>query len=622
MKKYILYIITGLLLVSCEDVLDTKKQNEWTDVNVWRDPRSAEGVLMKAYSPIQNRPDSYENNFTDCATDNAVTNSYGVGVYRMGQGNVSVYDNPLDIWSTAYEQFQNIHQFLDHGLNDSIQYVYNNPDKTAEYKVKLKGEAHFLRAYWGFQLLKIYGGKTDSGKALGYPIVLHFITTDEAANPQNFVRNTYQECVDQIVSDCDSAIAKLPAIYGPFATNPSDVITGDQFTGRATSAAAAILKVNALLYGASLAYQPDEIVKINDKGNNDKGNYTIVDEAAYEKKWERVALFADSVLQSTGGKFGDYSSGFYALTANDLSDFSGGTSMIVPAEFVWRRFFNNSNMEKQHYPPFYLGNANTTPSQNLVDAFPMTNGYPVSDIVNSGYDPQDPYKNRDKRFAMNICYHGMKFTSDKSRPANQSTAADTLDIVYGGKDSRSFDPKATRTGYYLGKFIARTADLLVPTINVSTPTHNNPLLRKAEVFLAFAEASNEAWGPMAKGPNCKYSSYDVIKDVRSKSGGISNTAYLDQMATDKDNFRTLIQNECRLEFAFENHRYFDMRRWLLPLNESVRGVEITRNPDSSLQYNVIEVEKRNMNEIRYYYLPLPYNEVLKNPNMENNLGWN
>jgi len=611
MKKYILFIFTILLFVSCEDVLDTKKQNEWADSYVWRDPRSAEGVLMKAYKPINNRPDSYENNFLDCATDNAVTSSYGKGVYRMGQGNVSVYDNPIAVWDTAYVQFQNIHQFLDHGLNDSIQYVYGNPDATAKYKVTLKGEAYFLRAYWGFQLLKIYGGKTASGKALGYPIVLHFITTDEAANPQNFVRNTYQECVDQIVSDCDSAIAKLPVIYGPYGN--SDVITGDQFTGRATSAAAAILKVNTLLYGASPAYQPDDIVKINGMGD-----YTIVDEAAYRKKWERVALFADSVLQNRvlcGGKFDNYS-GFYALTPADLSDFNGGANIVVPAEFVWRRFFNNSNIEKQHYPPFYLGNANTTPSQNLVDAFPMSNGYPISDLANSGYNPKDPYKNRDKRFAMNIYYHGMRFTTTAT-----NTAADTLDIVYGGKDSRSFDPKATRTGYYLGKFISRKPDLTNPTMNVNA-THNNPLLRRAEVYLAFAEASNEVWGPTDKGPNCKYSAYDIIKDVRDKSGGISNTAYLDQMATNTDSLRKVIQNECRLEFAFENHRYFDMRRWLLPLNESVRGMEITRNPDFSLKYNVIEVEKRNMNEKRYYYLPLPYNEILKNPNMENNLGWN
>ena len=74
---------------------------------------------------------------------------------------------------------------------------------------------------------------------------------------------------------------------------------------------------------------------------------------------------------------------------------------------------------------------------------------------------------------------------------------------------------------------------------------------------------------------CKYSAYDVIKTIRKASGGITDTRYLDEMAADKESFRELIQNERRLELAFENHRYYDMRRWLLPLNEPVRGVEVT-----------------------------------------------
>ena len=604
MKKSIFFIITVFLFVSCEDVLYTKQQNEWMDSDVWRIPGMAEGVLMKAYTPINNRPDSYDNNFLDCATDNAITNSYSASVYRIGQGNLTAYENPLGNWSTAYEQFQNIHQFFENGLSDTIQYIFKDSVRTELYKTKLAGEAYFLRAYWGFQLLRIYGGKTNSGKALGYPIVLRFITLEEASNPKNFVRNTYQECVDQIVADCDSAIAKLPVIY-----SGADAITGDQFTGRATSVGAAILKVNTLLYGASPAYQPDDIVKINGMGD-----FTIVNADAYMKKWERLVIFADSVLGTTNGKFGNFNT-FYAVRATDLSSFTGGTT--TPAEFVWRRFFNNNNLETQHFPPFYFGNANTTPSQNLVDAFSMRNGYPIdADPALSSYNPQDPYVNRDNRFTLNICYHGMKFTD---RTAN-ITAADTLDIVHGGKDSYSFDPRASRTGYYLGKFIAKNADMLEPTLKKTT-THYNPLLRRAEVFLAFAEAANEVWGPMVKAPKCNFSAYDVIRDVRSKSGGITSTTYLDQMATNKDSFRKLIQNERRLEFAFENHRFFDMRRWLLPLNNPVKGVEITRNSDSSLKYNIIEVEKRNMDDTRYYYLPLPYNEVVKNPNLENNLGW-
>ena len=113
----------------------------------------------------------------------------------------------------------------------------------------------------------------------------------------------------------------------------------------------------------------------------------------------------------------------------------------------------------------------------------------------------------------------------------------------------------------------------------------------------------------------------MIKTIRKASGGITDTRYLDEMAADKESFRELIQNERRLELAFENHRYYDMRRCLLPLNEPVRGVEVTEQ-NGVLHYDTSkEVEARKFDDIRYYYSPLPYNECVKNPNLVNNLGW-
>lgn len=267
-------------------------------------------------------------------------------------------------------------------------------------------------------------------------------------------------------------------------------------------------------------------------------------------------------------------------------------------------------MEKRHYPPFYKGSAQTTPSQNLVDAFPAKNGFPVTDS-RSKFNPNDPFAvARDNRFEMNVYYQGRKF----------ATNSGNIDVVYGGKDSESFHRNASRTGYYLAKFMSKKDNMLVPTQSLSS-IHYYPILRKAEVFLNFAEASNEAWGPYVKGPGCKYSAYEVIKEIRKASGGITDLTYLNEMASDKDSFRKLIQNERRIELAFENHRFFDIRRWLLPLNEGIRGITVTRDADSQLSYKEKQVEIRNMNDIRYYYLPIPYGELLKNKNLVNNMGW-
>ena len=97
-------------------------------------------------------------------------------------------------------------------------------------------------------------------------------------------------------------------------------------------------------------------------------------------------------------------------------------------------------------------------------------------------------------------------------------------------------------------------------------------------------------------------------------------AWLDECAASTEDFRALIQNERRIELAFENHRYFDMRRWLMPLNEDITGVEITRNEDNTFSFTEKVVEQRKYS-VENYYAPIPYAEISKNPNLVNNVGW-
>jgi hypothetical protein len=243
-----------------------------------------------------------------------------------------------------------------------------------------------------------------------------------------------------------------------------------------------------------------------------------------------------------------------------------------------------------------------------VKAFPTKTGYPQNDI-RGGWLASNPYANLDNRFFINVYYHGATF----------GTTGGKLDMVHGGKDSPEFDLKATRSGYYLAKFISKKDKMLNPVLKASA-VHYNPILRKAEVFLSFAEASNEAWGPKTKGPGCLFSAYDIIKDVRLKSGGITDVTYLDEMAVSKENFRKLILNERRLEFAFENQRYFDLRRCLLPLNEDIYGVEVKLDENNIPVFTEKVIEPRKY-EVKHYFSPLPYNEIQKNMYLINNQGW-
>ena len=275
-----------------------------------------------------------------------------------------------------------------------------------------------------------------------------------------------------------------------------------------------------------------------------------------------------------------------------------------------RAYYNSRALENRHFPPYYLGTANTVPSQNLVDAFPMKNGYPIDD-PQSGYDEDNPYANRDNRFYLNVYYHGAKFGNN----------GEPINVVYGGKDSPSFDQYGSRSGYYLAKFLSKSESMLDPLASANVQ-HYYPIFRKAEVFLNYAEAANEAWGPTGNPQGCQYSAYDIIKIIREKSGGITDTGYLDEAAAQgKDAFRKVIQNERRIELAFENHRYFDMRRWLLDLTEPVYGVSVT-DEDGQFRYDThVKLEDRKFDDIKFYYAPLPYEECVKCPNLVNNLGW-
>lgn len=578
-----------LVMAGCEDALDTKSVNEFDEYDVWRNPDLAQGTLLTVYDAIPFRFDPYDGNFLDAATDNAVTNNYTSGVYRLANRGATRADNPIGDWSNSYTQIQTIHLFMKKGLGDGIQYDRVDEDLDLAYKERLKGECHFLRAWWYFNLLKLYGGRTDDGQALGIPMVFEYIEDDEQAIASRFSRETYEQCVKLIIADCDSAITYLPDAYN---SNGNAALNQTQI-GRATAWSARVLKSRVALYGASAAYQPASVVDIAGMGS-----FRVTDQAEYERKWEYAALVADTVIQTAG--FGN----FTPLTHGNIANNTGNT----PADFVFRFYYNANGIEGRHFPPYYYGQAQTVPSQNLMEAFPSLNGYPITDS-RSGYDKDDPYAmSRDNRFNLVMYYHGRTF----------GNSGEAVDIAYGGKDSPTFSPKATRTGYYLSKFLSNQANMLTPTASSNTG-HYTPVLRKSEVFYNFAEASNEAYGPYGVGPGCLYSAYDVIRTIRA-AYGITDTQYLNEVAADKDSFRALIQNERRLDFAFEDQRWFDMRRWLLPLDEPVRGVEV-ESVNGTEVYSYREVEQRPFDHVRYYYLPLPYSEVMKNPNLKNNLGW-
>ena len=177
----------------------------------------------------------------------------------------------------------------------------------------------------------------------------------------------------------------------------------------------------------------------------------------------------------------------------------------------------------------------------------MANGFPISDS-RSEYDANNPYKNRDPRLAQYIIYNGAI-----EGPANS--------VIYTGSqlgtdDGINVKETSTRTGYYMKKRLNMKVNC--NPVSLSGKNHYNPRIRYTEIYLNYAEAANEAWGPKGVGSNA-YSAYDVIKAVR-KRAGITDLTYLDECAQSKEKMRELIRNERRLELCFESFRFWDIRR--------------------------------------------------------------
>ncbi len=330
----------GLFLSSCEDSLKMKKDNTWEDKYTWGMADGARAVLNKAYQGNDNLPDSFGEAFLDAATDNAIAVNRTSSAWLAGNGGISKTNTVIGNWALCYNMFQYVHEFLRKGLGDDVLYYRTDKAQDAAMKKRLEGEAYFLRAWWGFQLLQRYGGRAADGKAYGYPIVTEFIDEDNFEDPKLFVRNTYEECVRQILADCDTAVEKLPVYW-----SGASELDGTSNIGRASGMAAALLRSRVALYAASPAYQDNSVVTIDGMGA-----YTVVDEAAYRAKWERAAKMAKEAMNMSG--FGEYA---YQIAARFAANPCNEND-----EFVFRaRTSGNRNLENRHGPPSNFGMAQT-----------------------------------------------------------------------------------------------------------------------------------------------------------------------------------------------------------------------------------------------------------------------
>ncbi|MEX2336838.1 MAG: RagB/SusD family nutrient uptake outer membrane protein [Fulvivirga sp.] len=566
LRKRIL-ILVGIFTFSGCEFTEPDNLTFIEDHEVYNNIDKIRYVLNTVYSGLPSGYSVIGASSLAAATDEAEEVNGMQAIQDFNIGNITPYSNPDDVWNKNFEAIRNAQVFLQ--STDTITWKALEFANPPEYILRVglldqyRAEAKFLIAFFYFDLIKRYGG---------VPIV-DTVINKNSDWVSDFPRKSFAECVEYIVSKCDeAALTLLPT-------------QGEGSWGRATKGAALALKARTLLYAASDLY--------NQPGNTDPLRGYV--DGNRQERWIEAAKANKVVID-----LGQYS---FHSQYEDL--FLLGTAKSNEVIFE-RRFGSSNSFEKSNTPiGFQFGATGTCPTQDLVDAYEHMDDGDFN--WNNPVHAANPYDNRDPRLAKTIVTNLSTFGKFNT----------TVELWNGGLNGKPRD-RASKTGYYLRKYMDEELDLLLGETSAKQWIY----FRFPEIYLNYAEAMNEAFGPSATGPaTLDMTALDAINAVRTRAAvgiGVIDPGVNQQELEDK------IRSERRVELAFETHRYWDARRWMIAdqvIGGTVRGVNIIKEGTDSFTYSPFTVEERTWND-RLYYYPIPQGEVNKsNGVIVQNLSW-
>jgi len=546
---------SAFTLCSCNDFLDREEDSFIDKTATFDSYNRTKQYLTYAYSLLPEGLNRFSGGaLLGAATDDACFAIESSNIQQFNNGSWNALSNPDNVWDRYFAGIAKCCTLLENSNHINLDISRLDPAKRVEYENNLKdirmwrAEAHFLRAYFNFELLKRYG-----------PIPIIKSTLDINKDYSDTPRPTMKEVVEFIANDCDMAADSLELT--PW-RNMNDAF------GRATKGAALALKSRLLLYAASPLYV--------DFGDIDEAN-----KPSDATLWKAAADAAKAVI--------DLNQYELAPAYDDLfkNDFQNKEYIFV------RRYPSNSDFEKSNFPISYGGKGGTNPSQNLIDDYEMLDGtaFDWSDPVKAAH----PFENRDERLLATVLMNGVLFKGKR------------IATYPGGADAMP-NPNATKTGYYLRKFLNENVNIQT---GGGSDGHVVPLFRLAEIYLNYAEALNE-YDP---------TNPDIAVYLNKIRGRVSLPDVPSGLT--QEQMRTLIHHERRVELAFEEHRFWDVRRWKVAsstLGAPVKGVKITQDDAGNFTYSPVQVEQRVFQPKMYWY-PIPQSEVLKLHHWEQNKGW-
>lgn len=611
-------VLSVLFLAGCEeDFLERSIKTRLTYAEIIR-ADNLEAYGMDAYKYIRQWTALGNNAMLAAACDEADFTEKGASVQRFNTGGWSQFSNPDEVMAWYYRGIVQTMEFINNSVdyrkilvNDTLSPTTKlNYIRDCDEMMKLRAENHFLRAWFYFELVKRYGG---------VPILTEPIDINATTLPP---RNTFEECIDTILAELDIAFPDMvdhwlnydmpSGLTSVIGTGRGSVAGSTDVAklGRAERVAVQAFRLRVLLYAASPLWNPTNDIT----------------------KWEAAAAAGHEFLTNSEYQWWRYLWTSYAdltaqTTTNLLTSRKGVNSGIIFTT-PFSSQYNNQVFEQWNYPVgIPNGGTNVTaPSQNLVDAFEVKTSATTSvpfdwnepTHVANIYNTSATYPSRDPRLKMIVGVN-----EDNFGRAVGATVDRPIQSYVGGPDGIGAKQGATTTGYYLKKGARTNYDLS----KTNSAIKAFPLMRYAEVLLNYAEAMNEAYPtpddkPTINGTPAVYSAREAVNLVRARTGVAMPALPLGLTQTE---MREKIRNERRIELAFEEHRFFDVRRWKIAEtteNADLMGIRVIPDavPPTSYTYEKFVVESRSFDETKMYIYPIPESQVLINGWVQNP-GW-
>lgn len=629
MKNYLKTILKysllfGLLVSSesCEQYLDVPVDTLISDTEAFEDFTKFQGFTEELYQCIPDFTNGYWTNSWNWGEDEIQSSARDFHfVCKIDNGNFWGWQSEHDGWQAGWMNRRNVSTNNDRFAKDLWTLGWKgirkaniglaNMDKmiggTQEEKNMLKGQLLFFRGWFHFQFMQYFGG---------LPYIDEVLPSDQALR---LPRLSYAECAEKAAADFRMAADLLPVDW-------DKTTVGKRTLGKNDLR---INKIMALGYlGKNYLWAGSPLMNKESTGN---ATYNIeFCKKAAEAFGELLSLTESGSTKYSLLPFDKYSDNFYTTGKNWA--IPGGSEAIFRGPY-WGANGSNWGTSKQYQPAPVLadGDVKFLPTANYVDNYGMANGLPITNITQadaeSGYDPTHPWQGRDPRFYNDIVYDGVKCVRG-TLPSN--VESDRYANLFSGGSYRNIST-GSRTGYLLYKFIPITANKYDGGYDWGNNLNIHiPWMRLSDIYLMYAESAAIAFNsPTAKATTFNKTAVEAINVVRDRATvGHVASKFLGSV----DAFMGEVRRERAVELAFEGHRFNDLRRWLLLIQNPYtvkKSIEFDRdasfstaNPKANKVLNIREkvILERNLSE-KHYWLPLKVSDVNIYLEFSQNPGW-